>query len=113
MPHKWTEEDEAKLAEAVEACLPMQENMQEAREVWWAAVVGRMGLVDVTPEAARTRWQRLQNGEAKKVPEAWDRLAERVDEYEQSLLEATAGDVADIRRKVGELHAWFKKEWME
>jgi hypothetical protein len=57
--HKWTVADDAALRVAVEACLPLQAVMKGNREVWWAAVCGRMGLPDVSPDAARTRWERL------------------------------------------------------
>lgn len=108
MAHRWTDDDDKALSEAVEACLPMQETMRGNREVWWAAVCGRLGLVDVTPDAARTRWQRLRQGDTSKTTEAWDRVAEKVEAYEQSLLEAAAEDVAEVRQKVNEMYEWFR-----
>jgi len=113
MKHMWTDEDDGALTDAVEACLPMRDAMKGNREIWWAAVCGRLGFSDVSPDAARTRWQRLRQGKARSTTESWDRLAERVEEYEQSLLETTASSVAEMSKKVDEMHAWFRREWME
>jgi hypothetical protein len=60
MRHRWTTDDDAALLAAVEGCLPMREALAEQpRIVWWAAVCGRLALPDVTPDAARSRWERL------------------------------------------------------
>jgi hypothetical protein len=104
MTHKWSDKDDVALREAVEACLPMQETMKGGREIWWAAVCGRLGFTDVSPDAARTRWQRLRQGDTMETTEVWDRVAERVEQYEQSLLESAAYDIADVREKVNEMH---------
>ena len=34
MAHRWTDDDDKALSEAVEACLSMQETMRGNREVW-------------------------------------------------------------------------------
>lgn len=107
MTHRWTDEDDAALRVAVEACLPMQDTMRGGREIWWAAVCGRLGLIDVSPDAARTRWQRLRQGDTLETTEAWERVAEKVEQYEQSLLEAAVEDIADLRAKVNEMYEWF------
>lgn len=108
MTHRWTDEDDAALRVAVEACLPMQETMRGGREIWWAAVCGRLGLTDVSPDAARTRWQRLRQGDTLETTEAWERVAEKVEQYEQSLLEAAVEDIADLRAKVDEIYEWVR-----
>lgn len=108
MAHRWSDEDDSRLMDAVEACLPMQQALKGDRSLWWAAVCGKMGLSDVTPDAARTRWQCLRQGDTLKSSEAWDRVSERVEEFEQSLLEEIRDDGASVRSMVVDIHEWMR-----
>jgi len=114
MSHRWTAVDDTTLMSAVEACLPMQAAMRGLRVVWWAAVCGRMGFTDVSPDSARTRYQRLLQ-EANGAKEGgWDRVAHQVEEYEQSLLESAVEQITVVRRKIDELSVvvtQLMREW--
>lgn len=106
---EWTDDLDAKLREAVEACLPLRDAFGSVRG-WWGAVLGRSGLV-TTPDAVRSRWETLERerkeaeSEAKAalerataaacagppvaVESGWDRTARLVEEYEATVAERT------------------------
>ena len=85
--HKWTSEDEEKLEEAVVFLLGQRQHFRGPRDVFWAAVVGRSG-VDVTPGAARSRWELISKRNSEKVDgDGWELVEKTVEEYERSLAE--------------------------
>lgn len=116
MKHQWTTEDDDQLMAAVEACLPGRTLVSGPREVWWAMVVGRSGL-EVTPGAARSRWERLSRVAQETRVDRWDAVAAQVAEYERDLqertwdaVEAIRGDVAQLRELVVKLAATWEVE---
>ena len=104
MRHTWTNDDDTALRWAVEACLPLRDAMAgQPRSVWWAAVCGRLGLVDVSPDAARSRWGRLKGArtvvflghDRTDESDAWEAVARQVEEYEATVLQQ-ARDGVDL-----------------
>jgi septal ring factor EnvC (AmiA/AmiB activator) len=112
----WTPEDDAALTIAVKAVLPLA---FRTRDLWWAAVCGRMGLPDVTPDSARSRWERLQEAEAQArvareeaearqaiqqqleaQDDTWQQLADEIEVRERELDEATYDEVQQIRAEI-------------
>jgi hypothetical protein len=115
--HVWTDDDDARLRADIEAVLPLQDSLK-TRTSFWAAVCGRLALADVTPAAARSRYDRLSaqaRAEAEKavaveearqaaqVPQdgaevaeprfeqrtyGWDEVTRKFEEFEQSEAEA-------------------------
>lgn len=98
MKHSWTPEDDEKLLKAVEECEYMRDAVPE-RDAWWAMVAGRAGLY-VTPDSARTRWQKLRNMARKRQDDAFE-TAEKIVESEEDYRKAFAEDphvlLLDIR----------------
>ena len=121
--HDWTDADDAALLAAVEGCLPLRE-MFPARLGWWGCVLGRSGL-DVTPDAARSRWERLETrrrndeiaakealgramqaacaGPTVPVESSWDRVARQVEEYEATVGEATLETATEVLAILGQV----------
>ena len=120
--HDWTDADDAALLAAVEGCLPLRE-MFTARLGWWGCVLGRSGL-DVTPDAARSRWERLearrrdtetaarlalehvaeqQGVTPGTVESGWDRVARQIEEYEATVGEATLETATEVLAVLGQV----------
>jgi translation initiation factor RLI1 len=99
-PHRWNDEDDAKLEASVQALacgLPPKAEL-------WSAVVGRMAPeILVTPQAARSRYGRLVEArleaqreesrqaardairsEAERPLDAWELISRRVEELEEA-----------------------------
>lgn len=107
MGHRWTDDDDMRLVAAVDAGLSAKDNLPRSMAVWWAYVAGRLGFDDVSPDEARTRWERFRVIRF----ESLDSVIAQFDEYERSdditamrgelrqLIEA----VADLRTGVGYL----------
>lgn len=103
MRHQWTEDDDRKLEQAINECAPMRDVAKGPREVWWAMIVGRMGIEGITPGAARSRWEKLCKDRESTTDDAWKRTAQLVEEYEASLQERTFDAVSEIREMIAEL----------
>lgn len=105
--HNWTEEDNQKLLEAVEACKPLFEHyLNQSRDYTgvevWDAIAGRL-LPDicVTGKACRRQFDRIKPIEVK--PDGWDRVAELVESYERDLGEFTYDKVDHIESHIKEM----------
>ena len=99
MRHKWTKEEEERLERAVSECIERRKELKGPREVFWALVVGRAGL-DVSPGAARARWEKLEKERKSSNQDAWSDVAQRVVEYERSIAEQTLDEVSQLREMV-------------
>ena len=111
--HRWTPEHDASLLVAVEAMLPIRERLG-GRMAFWAAVVGASRL-DLSPDGARSRWERLGRERRKReaaavrildvapVEDGWSRAARRVEEYEATVGEATLETVTELGARVAQL----------
>ena len=116
MRHTWTPDDDMALREAVDARLPLRDALSgHPRLAWWAAVCGRLGLADVSPDAVRSRWEHLRRTEETidhRDEASVDILLERVARLEGfvrgqseilrdrlAALDRVAVDVAALRRE--------------
>ena len=107
--HNWTEEDNQKLMQAVEACTPLfdfyrcQSESYTGVEVW-DAIAGRL-LPDicVTGKACRRQFDRIKPVEVK--PDGWDRVAELVESYERDLGEVTYDKVDHIESHLNDMQS--------
>lgn len=100
--------DENKLYDTVKECIPLMEHYEQQgynKTAWWDAVAGRM-LPDVlvTGNACRHRWnlirKRAEKEPKKDYSKQWEVVEQRVEEYEQSLIEEVRGGISDILRMV-------------
>ena len=124
--HRWTEEDEAALSRCVQTLEPLMAHYEGQKGHcigWWDAVAGRLcgeGGILVTGDACERRWKLIADRKRKAaeterarvrvdeeaaariaagtpISDSWDRLADRIDEYEESVVEATLGHAEAIR----------------
>lgn len=106
MRHSWAEDDDTKLKNAVESCLPIRKELSGPREVFWAMVVGKMGVLDITPGAARSRWEKLvrdNNDDSNNSDSVWKTVALQVEEYERDLQERTWDVLVQVHKEISGL----------
>ena len=106
--HDWTDADEALLSQAVMDLDPLREQYEERgipTKEFWSAVAGRIApQVVVTGKACRERWCTIEArrkaalGEGER--DAWADVADRVEQYERELGEATYDAAAQTLRAV-------------
>lgn len=133
--HRWTAADEDALEAAMEALTPLLAHYERQRghgRAWWDAVAGRLApAVLVTGAACMRRWELIterRQGDLERAAEAakrtesdsaaggtlgvmtWEVLAQRVDDYERTVGEATletatalAAQVTQIQRSQARL----------
>lgn len=99
MGHRWTDDDDMRLVAAVDAGLSAKDNLPRSMAVWWAYVAGRLGFDDVSPDEARTRWERFRVIRF----ESLDSVIAQFDEYERSIVEIKVDDITAMRGELRQL----------
>lgn len=100
--HTWTEDDDRRLAEAVEVVAAVE--LPRAR--FWSAVVGRLlPEVEVTSDAARSRWDRLKKQRLDQGEENWRKLEERVFAAEADQLDHIIDMLSTLQTAVDTLNS--------
>lgn len=103
MKHIWTQEETDRLEAAVRDCEHLR-GIIPIRETWWAMVAGRAGL-EVTPDAARTRWQKTRRTERERTDESWRDASTRAEAFEQDKLDYMQQAIDDIKEELAEMRA--------
>lgn len=97
--HKWSEDDDKLLLEAIEDCKPIFDHFKQQGSSYsegnaWDAVAGRLlPCICVTGAACRRRFEIVRK---EKKSDAWKDTIDRVDAYERDLAETTFDGVAEI-----------------
>lgn len=106
--HAWSEKDDDRLKESVEACKPIFEHFEQQNKSYtklnaWDAVAGRLlPEVCVTGAACKRRWEVLKEQKESK----WSAAIEMVERYERELAETTFDGVSEL---LGNMDALYEK----
>lgn len=101
--HKWTDNDEGRLLNAIDECEPLFDHYKQQGESYnemnvWDAIAGRMLPLTVTGAACRRHFVVMNERDAEKS--GWEKTAEMVEEYERSLAEETNHAVNNLMKAI-------------